>query len=88
MRCRHHHGGVECVKVTAYVRTFRINSVLHVPTSGGHAQGYQRAVQTCALRDEDVTPYGLRFHLLWQESSEHQAASLGHRWIRSLSEAP
>lgn len=43
---RHHHGCVERIKITAYVRTFRINSVLHVPTSGGHAQGYQRAVQS------------------------------------------
>jgi len=59
-----------------------------VPTSGGYAQGYQRAVQTRALRNEDVAPYGLRFHLLWQESSERQAASLGHRWLCPLPETP
>ena len=74
--------------MTAYVRTFRINSVLHVPTSGGHAQGHQRAVQARALRDEDVTPYWQCFHLLWQEPSERQAASLGHRRLCPLPEAP
>ena len=48
----------------------------------------QFIVRRFKLLDEDVTPYWQCFHLLWQESSEHQAASLGHRWIRSLSEAP
>ena len=32
-----------------------------MPTSGGHAQGYQRAVQTRALRNEDVALTGSVF---------------------------
>ena len=37
---------------------------------------------------EDVAPYGQRFHLLWQEPSERQAASLGHRRLCPLPETP